>query len=297
MKNGTKLHNLPFVSIILPVKDGERYLNEALDSIITQTYTNWEMIIVDDGSRDKTPYILKEYKSRDKRVSIITNKRSMGISKALNKGVKKAHGSFLARMDADDISYPNRLERQAQFLLKHKEIIAIGTQCDIIDAEGRKTSVKKFPLSHEEIYNAVFRFNPLQHPTLMINRVLLPRKFIFYDILDGAEDLNLLFKLFLYGKVANMDQSLLAYRIHGENSSFKKIKHIYRQALEARIHGILRYGYRPSIISIFSTCIQTILVLILPEFILCQLYFYARGIKTSIKKEMTRAPFAKSLIR
>lgn len=294
MKENRRTHH-ELVSIILPVKDGERYLSEALDSMLTQTYTHWEMIIVDDGSQDGTADILKKYQARDPRIRVITNKRSVGISKALNKGIKNARGVFIARMDADDISYPKRLEKQVKYLHTHTDVIAIGTQCDIIDAQGRKTSVKNFPLTHEEIYETVFRFNPLQHPTLMVNRTLLPKKFVFYDVLDGAEDLNLLFKLFPFGKVANMNQNLLAYRIHGDNSSFKKIKHIYKQALEARIQGITKYGYRPSFQSIGLTIAQTILVLLLPEFALRNLYFYTRGIKANIKQEVKKIRLAPSV--
>jgi len=284
MKKHIKLNNSQLVSIIIPVKNGERFLRQALDSMIAQTYKNWEMIIVDDASEDQTPRILKEYALKKPKIKIITLKKSIGISKALNKGISHAKGSIIARMDADDISYLQRLEKQVAYLEKHPQIIAVGSQCNIIDSDGNVTGIKTFPKTHEHIYETIFHFNPLQHPVLMVNRAPLPKKFIFYDILDGAEDVNLLFKLFPYGKIANMDEILLAYRIHANNSSLKKIKQIYRQALLARINGVTKYGYKPSITSVILTIAQTVLVTILPERLLRRLYFYARGIKANISK-------------
>ncbi|PJC30485.1 hypothetical protein CO051_05440 [Candidatus Roizmanbacteria bacterium CG_4_9_14_0_2_um_filter_39_13] len=277
-------HNKPLISIILPVLNGEKFLRVALDSMIAQTYTKWEMIVVDDGSNDETPLILAEYAKKLPQMRILTNKKQVGISKALNQGIRQAKGSYIARMDADDISYPKRFAKQLAYLQTHKTVVAVGAQCDVIDAQGRITGVKTFPLSHEQIYKTIFHFNPLQHPVLMVNRSLLPEKFVFYDILDGAEDVNLLFKLFAFGKVMNLDEALLAYRIHTENSSLKKIKHIYHQALVARIQGVLHYGYKPTIEGIGLIIIQTVLVTLLPDSILRRLYFYARGIKAHISR-------------
>ncbi len=284
MKKTTITHNRPLISIILPVLNGEKFLRVALDSMIAQTYTYWEMIIVDDGSFDETPRILTEYSKKYPLIRITTNKKQVGISKALNQGIRLAKGSYIARMDADDISYPERLAKQLDYLQTNPTVVAVGAQCDVIDAQGRITGVKTFPLSHEQIYKTIFHFNPLQHPVLMVNRSLLPKKFVFYDILDGAEDVNLLFKLFAFGKVINLDEALLAYRIHSTNSSLKKIKHIYHQALIARIQGVLRYGYRPTIEGIGLIIIQTILVTLLPDPILRKIYFYARGIKAHISR-------------
>ena len=275
-------YNTPLVSIILPVHNGARYIEHALDSIIAQTYRHWKLIVVNDGSTDETGQILSDYAKKDSRINIVTMKKPRGISKALNRGVKQAKGLYIARMDADDISYPKRLEKQVKYLQKHQYVVAVGTQCDIIDADGRVTGVKMFPVKSQDIYNTVFRFNPLQHPTLMIDRTLLPKGFVFYDDLDGAEDLNLLFKLFPYGKVENLRDHLLAYRIHGENSSLKHIKKIYMQALTARIRGVLRHGYVPSAKSVCLTIAQTLIIAILPERVIRPLYFYARGIKASI---------------
>lgn len=272
----------PLVSIILPIKNGADYLCEALDSIIEQTYTNWELIVINDGSTDKTASILGSYTKKHSQIRVISIRHSVGISQALNLGIIKAKGDFIARMDADDISYPSRLAKQIAYLLDNPKVVALGSQCDVINEQGELTGVKTFPTSHKAIYETVFRFNPLQHPTLVINRKLLPKHFIFYDDLDGAEDLGLLFKLFPYGKVHNMNETLLAYRIHSHNVSFVNIKSIYAQALRARIQGVKHYGYVPSIQNIGVTVAQTILIACLPNSVIKVLYMYARGISSSL---------------
>lgn len=272
----------PLVSIILPVKNGEDFIAEALDSMISQTYTNWEMIVINDGSKDKTAKILSKYKKICPKINVLTNKESIGISKALNLGIKKAKGQFLARMDADDISYPSRIAKQVEYLQENHRVVAVGTQCDVINEHGDVTGMKLFPTTHREIYDTVFSFNPLQHPTLMINCALVPDDFVYYDDLDGAEDLSLLFKIFPYGKVHNMQETLLAYRIHSANVSFQGIKQIYHQAFRARIRGVLRNGYKPSIASIFMTIVQTVAIILLPESAIKALYMYARGISSAL---------------
>lgn len=279
------------MSIILPVKNGQDFLVEALDSMLVQSYTNWEMIVINDGSSDTTGKILRQYKKTCPKLKIITNKESIGISKALNLGITKSKGQFLARMDADDISYPSRIAKQVRYLLDNHRVVAVGTQCDVINERGDVTGMKLFPTSHKEIYNTVFSYNPLQHPTLMMNRALVPSDFLYYDDLDGAEDLNLLFKLFPHGKVHNMQETLLAYRIHSHNASFHGIKHIYHQALRARIRGMVRTGYKPSIASIFITLAQTLVIFCLPDKAIRTIYLYIRGISSALPG------FAKSKIK
>lgn len=273
---------LPLVSIVLPVKNGADFLVEAIESIIAQTYTHWELIVVNDGSIDRTREILVYYAEKYPQISVRTLRKSVGISKALNLGIAKAKGAFIARMDADDISYPARLTKQIAYLIDNPHVVAVGSQCDVINELGELTGMKVFPTSHKDIYNTVFRFNPLQHPTLMINRALVPMNYVFYDNLDGAEDLGLLFKLFPYGKVHNMPEALLAYRIHSHNTSLHNIKTIYLQALRARIRGVMHYKYIPTITSICITIAQTMLVVMLPSPAIRRLYMYTRGISSSL---------------
>ena len=160
----------------------------------------------------------------------------------------------------------------------------------VITARGKKIGTKQFPLSHNDIYRAVQQFNPVQHPTIMIHRRLLPKGMKLYDHLDGAEDLQLLFKVFPYGEVHNMPEYLHSYRIHGENVSLKHIKSIFRQTLIARYRGVTRFGYKPTIWGVFITFIQSLIVGALPERLIKLMYMKTRGVPNDMQKSMNVKP-------
>ena len=123
----------PLVSIILPCYNAQLFLNKAIDSILKQTYNNFELICIDDCSTDKTAEILKYYESLDSRIKVYTNKKNLKIAETLNIGLQHAKGKYIARMDADDISIPNRIELQVSFLEKDDSIGICGGQCKVIN--------------------------------------------------------------------------------------------------------------------------------------------------------------------
>jgi glycosyltransferase involved in cell wall biosynthesis len=263
----------------MPVHNAETFLAEAIESILKQSYRNFEFIMIDDASTDNSWKIMKKYAKLDKRIVILQNTKNLGVSQTIACGLKIAKGEYIARMDADDVSIKTRFSKQLKYIKSRPSVVAIGSQCFVIDKDGKDIGNKTFPLTHEEIYDYTFRFNPVQHPTLFISKSRLPKDFEFYDdSLDGAEDLDLLFKLFRYGRVENMDEYLLKYRIHGNNVSFQHVKHIYLQAFLARMKGIFKYSYRPSFTGAVTTFIQTIMMLVLPSSVIFWLYKKLRNI-------------------
>ena len=147
--------NTPQITVLMPVYNGEKYLRQAVDSILNQTFKDFEFLIINDGSTDKTLAILQEYKN--KRVKIINNKKNIGLTKSLNKGLKLAKGKYIARMDADDISLSNRLRKQIDFLDKHNKIGVLGTQMKIINNSNKIVGEYKTPLCHSLIvWNFLF---------------------------------------------------------------------------------------------------------------------------------------------
>jgi glycosyltransferase involved in cell wall biosynthesis len=232
-----------------------------------------ELVVIDDGSTDNTYKIAKEFARKDARVRVFTNKTHMGISYTANRGILKTKGQFLARMDADDIALPDRLKKQVAYLAKHKKTVAIGGFCYIINKTGKVIGRKTFPTSFEEIYHYIFRFIPVQQGTLMIARFRLPKNFQFYeDGMNTAEEVELFFKLFQHGRVENMPDYLLAYRMHDSNTSFANLRATFLLTLIARIKAIYRYGYTPELSGALMTGIQTITVLLLPKKITLMLY-------------------------
>ena len=200
------LHN-SLVSIVMPVYNAGDFLVESIESILNQTYKEYEFIIVDDASTDSSWEMLKRYAKKDPRIKLLRNKTNEGVSITVKRAIKEAQGDFLARMDADDISMPDRIEKQVKYLQDNPDVVALGTQCETIDTEGAITGEKVFPTEFEKIHRYIFTFIPVQQPSLMIARNRLPRNFEFYhDGMNTAEEVELLFKLFQYGKVVNLPE-------------------------------------------------------------------------------------------
>lgn len=288
----TKKNNQPLISIVMPVYNAGDFLVEAIESILKQTYKNFEFIIVDDASNDNSWKILKKYKKKDKRIRIYRLKKNIGISQTVKFAIEKTKGKFLARMDADDIAHPKRLEKQLFYLLKNPKTVAVGTQCYLINEKGKIIGEKKFPTKFKEIYHYIFKFVPLQQPTLMINRSMLPKDFQYYvDGMNTAEEIELIFKLFQYGKVENLKEKLHYYRIHSKNTSLKNLKQTFILTLLSRIKAIFFYGYKPSLLGIIFSLVQLLIVLILPSSLVIKLYWIIRKNKF-VKKFKVKFKFS-----
>ncbi len=267
-------NNQPLISVIMPVYNAGDFLVEAIESILKQTYKNFEFIIVNDASNDNSLRIIKYYKKLDKRIKIINLKKHVGVSQSVKLAIEKAKGKYLARMDADDISHPKRLETQLKYLLKNKDTVAVGCQCYLINEKNKIIGKKIFPIDFKNIYKFIYKFIPIQQPTLMINRNKLPKDFEFYyDYLNTAEEVELIFKLFNYGKVENINKFLFYYRIHKNNTSIKNLKKTFLLTFLARIKAIIKYNYKPDFISFLINLIQAFIIFLLPEKILFRIYF------------------------
>jgi len=258
--------NKPLISILLPVYNGEPYLQGGLDSILKQTYSHWELIAIDDGSTDASLSTLKHYAKQDKRIKVYSLNKNVGIAKALNHAIKHAQGQFIARMDADDVMYPNRLTLQIKYLLSHPDTVIIGGQCTLINTQGKTIGNKHFPLTHDGIYQLALLRSPMQHPAVMINRGLLPKNFNwYYSSQVPAEDLDLYFRLFHYGYAANLKNKLIKYRINPVGLTFINPRRTFKKAYSIRRHASSLYGYQASIFTQTSFIIQSVLIYILPE--------------------------------
>lgn len=275
----------PLISVVMPVYNAGDFLVDSIKSILNQTYKNFEFIIVNDDSTDNSFEIIKAFAKKDKRIKFLKNKTNLGVSKTVNKAILKAKGDYIARMDADDIAMKNRLSLQLNFLQKNKNTVALGGQCILIDKNNLIIGNKKFPTKFSDIYKYIFKFVPVQQPTLMIAKKRLPKNFEFYtDGMNTAEEIELYFKFFQFGKVENLKQNLLMYRIHDNNTSFKDLKKTFLLTLLSRIKAIVSYGYKPSIKDFIINLIQTFCVLILPKKVTLWLYAKIRKVPINPKK-------------
>ena len=205
--------NNPLVSVIIPCYNAEKYVEEAVRSIMTQTYENLEILVTDDCSMDNTLKILKNLEKEDSRIKVIENKENLKIVKSLNNMIDIAQGKYIARMDADDISLPERIEKQVQFMEENPEYGLCGTNAWIIDENGNIKSKTNLPITNEEILFYTKYLCPFYHPTIMVqSNIIKVNKYL--DKIKYAEDYELWCRLVYQRKIKtkNLCTRLLRYR-------------------------------------------------------------------------------------
>ena len=202
----------PTISVVMPVYNGEEYLCEAIDSILNQTYTDFEFIILNDGSTDKTEEIILSYS--DPRIVYVKNDVNLQITKTLNRGIALARGRYIARMDADDISLSTRFEKQVRFLEDNPNVDVCGTWVEIF---GSRKERWEYPIEHEEI-KAMLLFNSaLAHPSIMMKKSIF--KTTQYDEkYNKAQDYALWVSLLRICTFHNIPEFLLKYRLHDKQT-------------------------------------------------------------------------------
>lgn len=209
-------YSTPLVTILMPVYNGEKYLREAINSILNQTFTDFEFLIINDGSQDNTENIILSY--NDTRIRYIKNEENIKLIETLNKGIDLAKGKYIARMDADDISEPNRLELQVEYMEANEKVAVCGSW---FTSFGNKNGETKYASQHDDImFNMLYQCH-ICHPSVIMRTSILRINKLFYnkDFLH-AEDYELFTRIGLKYKLHNLPHSLLNYRVH-ENSITK----------------------------------------------------------------------------
>ena len=156
------------ITVLLAVHNGEPWLREAVASILAQSWREFEFLIIDDASTDTTPEFLRTL--TDPRIRIVRNETNLGLTASLNRGLQLAQGDLIARQDADDVSHPHRLAKQAAFLSAHPQIAAVGSQAWLIDEHGRSLGRKDLPIGHRGIWWSHLWDNALAHSAVMFRR-------------------------------------------------------------------------------------------------------------------------------
>jgi glycosyltransferase involved in cell wall biosynthesis len=203
----------------MPVYNGEKFLEEAIQSILHQTYKHWEFIIINDGSTDKTHNIIQKYLS-EPRLKYIHKKNNEGIVKALNEGIDAAIGKYIARMDADDLSLPERLEKQFQFLEKNPDVVVCGS--NYFTLKYNKKKILRVTQADAYLKTQLFFSTPFCHPTVMINRNLAGEEFHYEESYRHAEDYELWKRLAFKGKFHILEDALYIYRDHPNQVSYEQ---------------------------------------------------------------------------
>lgn len=202
----------------MPVYNGARYLAAAVESILAQTYTDFEFLVVDDGSTDATWSILQAYAERDSRLRLERNPANLGLIQTLNRGLGLARGAYIARMDADDISLPERLQRQVALLEQHGAIGFVGTAYYRMYANGQR-SLRTPPVEHTGLRWAALFGTPICHPTAMFRHSLTIEGELIYRDFPHVEDHDLFARLLHATRAASLPTPYYVYRVHEDSVS------------------------------------------------------------------------------
>jgi glycosyltransferase involved in cell wall biosynthesis len=201
--------NRPKITVLMPVYNGETYLREAIESILAQSFRDFEFLIINDGSTDQSVSIIKSY--YDPRIRQIDNDQNMGLVNTLNKGLLIAQGEYIARMDCDDISMPDRLKKQVEYMERHPNVGVCGTWIEWYGEEY----VFEYPTDDRGIKEAMLSYCALAHPAVMFGPSLLKTKKIYYNsAFEHIEDYELWSRLAPITTFVNIPEMLLKYRIH-----------------------------------------------------------------------------------
>ncbi|MDZ4859604.1 MAG: glycosyltransferase [Candidatus Hydrogenedentes bacterium] len=213
----------PAISVITPVYNNAFYLPEALDSILNQTATEFEYILINDGSTDDSMKVLEEYARKDPRIRL-SSRENRGYISALNEGLAMAGAEFIARMDADDIAIPDRFEKQVAYLRAHPECVVVGGRVLLIDSDGMPLREMCTETAHEQIDSAHLagRGGTIVHPAMMARRSAIDKIGQYSNAYPWAEDLDFFLRLAEVGEVANLSDIVLRYRQHLSSIGYSK---------------------------------------------------------------------------
>ena len=214
--DGTNLTSeAPKVTVLMSVYNGEKYLAEAVDSILNQTFRDFEFLIINDGSTDATADILERYQRSDNRITVY-NQENQGLIASLNRGCQLARGEYVARMDADDVSLPERLAKQVQFMDTHPDIGVVGTWVEYMDENGRRLGEWHYPTAPGVIGWHLLFWCCLAHPSVVMRRDVFLQLGFYRPQALHAEDYDLWSRAVTVTRLANIPEVLLRYRITGE---------------------------------------------------------------------------------
>ena len=228
---------MPRVSVILSVYNAEKHLKQAIESILYQTFSDFEFFIVNDASTDSTASIISSFK--DSRIIRIDNTKNSGVAVSANRCFDAAKGEYIARMDADDISMPKRFERQVMYMDNHTDVGICGSWIKTFGT--KKNYIHRYPAEHEEIKFMMFKDNPFAQPAIMLRKSMFDKYSLRYkQECFPSEDYELWERGISFFKGANIPEVLLHYRMHTQNASSTKPEKQMKEADEVRVRQLNR---------------------------------------------------------
>jgi hypothetical protein len=229
----------PYISVVMSVFNGQSFLSEAIESILNQTFRDYEFVIIDDGSTDKTAEILAEYAGRDQRIRVHRHENK-GRAASLNIGIELSRAPYIARMDADDIALPDRLKDQIEYLDRHPEVGVLGGAFDLISTNGRVLKTVRYPSDDSELRPLILVDNPICHPAAVMRKDVALASGGYRKVILDADDYDLWLRISERSKLANLGKCVLRYRIHSNQVSIRNMRSQKMCVLAARVAALQR---------------------------------------------------------
>jgi glycosyltransferase involved in cell wall biosynthesis len=234
----------PKISVVMPVYNGGQYLVEAIKSILDQTYSDFELIIVNDGSSDNSEVVVKSFS--DKRILYLKNEVNKGLIFTLNKGISLSKGTFIARMDQDDISDVKRFEKQLIEFNNDPQLVICGSFIKTFE-NNKEEFISHMPVSHAQIISSIFFTCPFAHPSVMMKKeTLLKLDAVYREDYPHSEDYDLWSRLVFLGNCKNIPEYLLSYRVHGNQVSTVYETQKYNTVTKIQTNILSRFDIIPS---------------------------------------------------
>jgi glycosyltransferase involved in cell wall biosynthesis len=225
----------PAISVIMPVFNAERYLAEAIESILNQTFRDFEFLIFDDGSTDRSSAIIREYAGKDARIIAGFLPVNKGYVTHLNEGIRRSRGQYIARMDSDDVALPTRLELQKKFLADNLAVGVVGSSCIKIDENNKEIGPGVRLASPSYLFWQIFFVNPFSHPTVMYRKEAVVSISGYDESRMPAEDYNLWTRILDNWEFSNIEEPLLKYREHRDSVSATKKDIQFRRSCQSQV--------------------------------------------------------------
>lgn len=229
----------------MPVYNDDNYVSESVESVLKQTHKNFEFIIVNDCSNDRTPGLLARYQKKDKRIKLIHNRKNEGYIRSLNTGLRAANAPYIARIDSDDTCHPRRLEKQVDYLTRHPRCVLLGTQINFMDENGKITGMARSPETDPLIRQSLFlKKNVFTHSSAMYVK---KAGFYYRENAFPADDYDFWLRLLEYGEAAILNEILVNYRVNYSGVSYSN--YVKQIVIVNKIRGLLieRIKYKKEI--------------------------------------------------
>lgn len=265
------------VSVLLPVYNSARFLAPAIESIRAQSLKDWELLLLYDVSKDDSLAICQKFAALDSRIRVIENKGGTGLSKCLNLGLREAKGEFVARMDSDDISLPDRLAFQSAALEARPEVVAVGCDIEIIDENGQITGRRTYDADDATMRRMIFYFSPFCHPALMFRTSALRQIGGYDESYKFGEDLDLYFRLGATGQFLNIPRTLFQYRIVASSATHTNTVNVELITIAIREKYSHKNGFKMSPLARIYNGLHRLAIQLTPAGFRTRLFYFLRN--------------------